>query len=163
DAVLRAAARRPRAAGARWAMGPARARDRRRREARRPEGRFSRARRRRGRFQTGSSPVSDALLEIDHLRKAFGGLEATDDVSLEVQATEPHSFRFWQAAEKIPRLRQPAQQLLSDVGLTSHGDAIASTMSHGQHRQIELGMALATKPIMLLLDEPMAGLGIEES
>lgn len=93
----------------------------------------------------------------------FDSFTAEGNVALAVQATEPHSFRFWQPAERIARLHQPARRLLADVGLGRLGDFVASRMSHGQHRQLELGMALATKPSMLLLDEPMAGLGIEES
>jgi branched-chain amino acid transport system ATP-binding protein len=184
--------------------------------------------------------VSDALLEIEHLHKAFGALHATDDVTLTirrgethaligpngagkttlvgqltgelkpdagrilfdgrdittlstaqrarlglarsfqitsifnsftalgnvalaVQAREPHSFRFWQRAEMLSALQNPAQALLRDVGLARFSGTVASHMSHGQHRQLELGMALATEPVMLLLDEPMAGLGVEES
>jgi branched-chain amino acid transport system ATP-binding protein len=93
----------------------------------------------------------------------FDSLSAEGNVALAVQATEPHSFRFWQPAERIARLREPARRLLADVGLGWLGNLVASRMSHGQHRQLELGMALATRPLMLLLDEPMAGLGIEES
>jgi branched-chain amino acid transport system ATP-binding protein len=93
----------------------------------------------------------------------FDSFTVEGNVALAVQATEPHSFRFWQPAERIARLHQPARRLLADVGLGRLGDFVASRMSHGQHRQLELGMALATKPSMLLLDEPMAGLGIEES
>ncbi len=93
----------------------------------------------------------------------FDSFTAQGNVALAVQATEPHSFRFWQPAEGIARLRQPATRLLEDVGLRRLGNLLASRMSHGQHRQLELGMALATRPAMLLLDEPMAGLGIEES
>ncbi|HEY7666311.1 MAG TPA: ABC transporter ATP-binding protein [Xanthobacteraceae bacterium] len=93
----------------------------------------------------------------------FASLSAEGNVALAVQATEPHSFRFWQPAERIARLRAPARSLLADVGLGRVGNVAASRMSHGQHRQLELGMALATRPRMLLLDEPMAGLGIEES
>jgi branched-chain amino acid transport system ATP-binding protein len=93
----------------------------------------------------------------------FDSFTAEGNVALAVQATEPHSFRFWQPAERIARLRQPARRLLDDVGLARLGNLTASRMSHGQHRQLELGMALATRPQMLLLDEPMAGLGIEES
>jgi branched-chain amino acid transport system ATP-binding protein len=93
----------------------------------------------------------------------FASLSAEGNVALAVQATEPHSFRFWQPAERIARLRAPARSLLADVGLGRVGNVAASRMSHGQHRQLELGMALATRPLMLLLDEPMAGLGIEES
>ena len=84
-------------------------------------------------------------------------------MALAVQATEPHSFRFWRPAALIQKLRKPARQLLEDVGLGPSATRVAAAMSHGQHRQLELGMALATRPTMLLLDEPMAGLGIEES
>ena len=93
----------------------------------------------------------------------FDSFTAEGNVALAVQATESHSFRFWTPAERIARLRQPARSLLEDVGLGRLGSLIASRMSHGQHRQLELGMALAIHPVMLLLDEPMAGLGIEES
>jgi len=93
----------------------------------------------------------------------FGSFTVEGNVALAVQATEPHSFRFWRRAETIARLRDPARRLLQDVGLAGFGNRIASRMSHGQHRQIELSMALATKPTMLLLDEPMAGLGTEET
>ena len=93
----------------------------------------------------------------------FPSFTAQGNVALAVQATEPHSFRFWQPAERIARLHEPARRLLGDVGLAPLGHHVAARMSHGQHRQLEIGMALATRPSMLLLDEPMAGLGIEES
>src|SRR6185437_7559526 len=60
-------------------------------------------------------------------------------------------------------LRDPARALLARVGLTARENLPASALSHGEHRQLELAMALASKPRMLLLDEPMAGLGPEES
>jgi branched-chain amino acid transport system ATP-binding protein len=93
----------------------------------------------------------------------FSSFTAESNVALAVQATEPHSFRFWRRAETMARFRDPARHLLQEVGLAGLGHRIAARMSHGQHRQIELAMALATKPAMLLLDEPMAGLGSEES
>jgi branched-chain amino acid transport system ATP-binding protein len=93
----------------------------------------------------------------------FDSFTAESNIALAVQATEPHSFRFWRPADHIARLRRPARKLIEDVGLAGLGNFVASRMSHGQHRQLELGMALATQPMMLLLDEPMAGLGIEES
>jgi branched-chain amino acid transport system ATP-binding protein len=93
----------------------------------------------------------------------FDSFTAEGNIALAVQATEPHGFRFWTPAERIGRLREPARRLLNDVGLAGRGNTVAARMSHGQHRQLELGMAFATKPIMLLLDEPMAGLGPEES
>jgi len=93
----------------------------------------------------------------------FNTFTAEGNVALAVQATEPHSFRFWQPADRIARLRGPARTLLKDVGLGARANVVAARMSHGQHRQLELGMAFATQPSMLLLDEPMAGLGTEES
>jgi branched-chain amino acid transport system ATP-binding protein len=93
----------------------------------------------------------------------FNSFTAEGNVALAVQATEPHSFRFWRRAATIARLRDPARRLLQEIGLAGLNNRMASRMSHGQHRQIELSMALATKPSMLLLDEPMAGLGIEET
>jgi branched-chain amino acid transport system ATP-binding protein len=93
----------------------------------------------------------------------FDSFTTESNVALAVQAREPHSFRFWTPAGSIGRLREPARQKLQDVGLHRRNDAIASDLSHGEHRQLELAMALATQPRMLLLDEPMAGLGTEES
>jgi branched-chain amino acid transport system ATP-binding protein len=93
----------------------------------------------------------------------FGSFSAEGNVALAVQATEPHSFRFWRPAGRVARLREPARALIERVGLAGARNRIAASMSHGQHRQLELGMALATRPTMLLLDEPMAGLGLEES
>ena len=93
----------------------------------------------------------------------FNSFTAEGNIALAVQATEPHSFRFWQPADSIARLREPARTLLHSVGLGGRGNTVAARMSHGQHRQLELGMAFATEPAMLLLDEPMAGLGAEES
>jgi branched-chain amino acid transport system ATP-binding protein len=93
----------------------------------------------------------------------FPSFTAKGNVALAVQARQPHNFRFWRPAKHIARLHEPACNLLAQLGLAPFGDHVAGRMSHGQHRQIELGMALATRPKMLLLDEPMAGLGIEES
>src|SRR5262249_50446553 len=76
---------------------------------------------------------------------------------------EPHCFRFWRRAERMARLREPARKLLADVGLGGLGHRQAARTSHGQHRQLEIGIALATAPVVLLLDEPMAGLGAEET
>jgi branched-chain amino acid transport system ATP-binding protein len=119
-----------------------------------------------GRDITGLATAQRARLGLARsfqITSIFGSFTAEGNVALAVQATEPHSFRFWRPAERIARLREPARKLLADVGLGRVGRLLASRMSHGQHRQLELGMALATHPVMLLLDEPMAGLGIEES
>jgi branched-chain amino acid transport system ATP-binding protein len=93
----------------------------------------------------------------------FPSLTAEGNVALSVQATQKHSFRFWTPAEQLERLRGPARQRLRELGLAARSGAIAGGMAHGEHRQLEIAMALATEPRMLLLDEPMAGLGNEES
>jgi branched-chain amino acid transport system ATP-binding protein len=119
-----------------------------------------------GRDITNLSVASRARLGLARtfqITSIFDSFTAEGNVAVAVQATEPHSFRFWRRAETISRLRDPARKLLKDIGLIGVADCISSQMSHGQHRQIELSMALATKPSMLLLDEPMAGLGTEET
>ena len=93
----------------------------------------------------------------------FLDLSALDNVALAVQAHAGHSFRFWRDARLEVGLRQPARAALERVGLSARADWPASALSHGEHRQLELAMALAGNPRMLLLDEPMAGLGPEES
>jgi branched-chain amino acid transport system ATP-binding protein len=93
----------------------------------------------------------------------FRSFTAQGNVALAVQATEPHSFRFWHAAGAIARLQSPARRRLQEIGLGARTRAIAAGMAHGEHRQLEIAMALATEPRLLLLDEPMAGLGNEES
>jgi branched-chain amino acid transport system ATP-binding protein len=93
----------------------------------------------------------------------FVDFTALDNVALAVQAHAGHSFRFWRDARSEPELRTPARAALARVGLAGRGDVIVSNLSHGEHRQLEIAMALATTPRMLLLDEPMAGMGPEES
>jgi branched-chain amino acid transport system ATP-binding protein len=93
----------------------------------------------------------------------FLDLSVLDNVALAVQAHAGHSFYFWRNARSEPELRQPARALLARVGLDRRAELPASALSHGEHRQLELAMALAGSPRMLLLDEPMAGLGPEES
>jgi branched-chain amino acid transport system ATP-binding protein len=93
----------------------------------------------------------------------FPEFTALDNVALAVQAHAGHSFRFWQPARRAAELREPARAALSRVGLDARADTLVSRLSHGEHRQLELAMALATRPRLQLLDEPMAGLGPEES
>jgi branched-chain amino acid transport system ATP-binding protein len=93
----------------------------------------------------------------------FLDFTALDNVALAVQAHAGHSFHFWKDARLEDALRGPARAALQRAGLAHRADDIVGNMSHGEHRQLELAMALATRPRMLLLDEPMAGLGPEES
>lgn len=110
-----------------------------------------------------------------HLRSALGlarsfqitniflDLTAHDNVALSVQAHAGHSFKFWENARKDNKLRQPALEYLKQVGLGNRAEVVAGQLSHGEHRQLEIAMALATSPKLLLLDEPMAGMGAKES
>src|SRR5215472_1581655 len=93
----------------------------------------------------------------------FPDFTALDNVALSVQAHSGHSFRFWRNARIEGELREPAQAALERVGLSERGTTLVADLSHGERRQLEIAMALAAKPRMLLLDEPMAGMGPEES
>jgi len=98
--------------------------------------------------------------QITSIYREFSAL---DNVALAVQAHSGHSFRFWRKARGDARLAEPARKVLDEVGLSSRMDVLAGNLAHGEQRQLEVAMALATEPRLLLLDEPMAGMGIEES
>ena len=93
----------------------------------------------------------------------FPEFTALDNVALAVQAHSGHSFRFWRDARREQALREPARRALDRVALAGRADTRVADLSHGERRQLEIAMALATKPRMLLLDEPMAGMGPDES
>jgi branched-chain amino acid transport system ATP-binding protein len=118
----------------------------------------------------GRSIINDSVA-----RRARGGLARSfqitsvlmpmtllENVMLAVQAASGHSFRFWAPVSKDLALRDAAMQSLAKVGLEDRAGRIAANLSHGEQRQLEVAMALAMKPRMLLLDEPMAGMGKEE-
>ena len=88
---------------------------------------------------------------------------AADNVALAAQAHDGHSFYFWGNARRENKLRNAALSALKRVGLEQRADVVVSKLSHGEQRELELAVALATKPQLLLLDEPMAGLGVTES
>ena len=85
-----------------------------------------------------------------------------ENVMLAVQGASGHSFRFWSPVSKDQALQDEAMLSLAEVGLDDRARRIAANLSHGEQRQLEVAMALAMKPRMLLLDEPMAGMGKEE-
>ena len=88
---------------------------------------------------------------------------ALDNVALAVQARQGHSFRFFADARKNPDARAQALQLLQDVGLSANASVRVADLAQGERKQLELAVALATRPALLLLDEPMAGLSPAES
>ena len=86
-----------------------------------------------------------------------------DNVALAVQARQGHSYRFLRSASADPSLRNPAMEVLARVGLEARAQTRVDALSHGERRQLELAAALAMQPRMLVLDEPMAGMGPQES
>ena len=88
---------------------------------------------------------------------------ALDNVALAVQARAGHSFRFWRRARGDPRLREPARAVLEELALADRAEVPAGDLAHGEQRQLEIAMAIATRPKLLLLDEPTAGLGTADS
>ena len=93
----------------------------------------------------------------------FPDMTALESVMLAVQAGRAHHARFWKPAWGDPSLREPAQQALYTLGIGHLARTRASDLAHGQRRLLEMAMALARQPKVLLLDEPMAGLGFVET
>jgi len=98
--------------------------------------------------------------QITSLFPSFG---AAQNVALALQAREPHAFRFLADADRDPALAEAAYRVLERVGLAHRAEAPVTTLAHGEKRQLEVAMALAAEPRVLLLDEPMAGTGPEEA
>jgi len=98
--------------------------------------------------------------QITSILPAFSALE---NVALAVQARSGSSFRFFGVAAQERQLNEAAMEHLSSVGLASRARIAAGLLSHGEKRQLELAIGLATQPKLLLLDEPLAGTGHEES
>ncbi|MFL2933385.1 MAG: ABC transporter ATP-binding protein [Thalassobaculaceae bacterium] len=90
-------------------------------------------------------------------------MSTLENVMLAVQAHSGHSYCFWQDARQDDQLVEPALKVLKQVGLLGRKNIMTRELSHGEHRQLEIAMALATQPKLLLLDEPMAGMGAEET
>ena len=93
----------------------------------------------------------------------FPDFSVLENVALCAQAHAGHSYRFWKPVDDDAGLNARALSALERVGLADRRDRNAGHLSHGEHRQLEIAMALATEPSALLLDEPMAGMGPQES
>jgi branched-chain amino acid transport system ATP-binding protein len=89
----------------------------------------------------------------------FPQLTVKENLLLAIQAHCGHSFCFWKSAATDPRLHAQLIPAIEQVGLADRSDIPAGSLSHGEKRQLEVGMALACSPKILLLDEPMAGMG----
>jgi len=107
--------------------------------------------------------VKAGLARSFQITSIFRDFTALENVMLPVQAQQGHSFRFWTPVSRDARLTAPARELLERVGLGERADVRAGDLAYGEQRQLEIAISLATGPSFLLLDEPMAGMGPEES
>ncbi len=107
--------------------------------------------------------VKAGLARSFQITSVFRDFTALENVMLPVQARQGHSFRFWRPTAGDARLEAPARAILERVGLAGRADVAAGNLAHGEQRQLEIAIALATEPKFLLLDEPMAGMGPEEA
>ena len=103
------------------------------------------------------------LARTFQITQLLNDYSALDNVALAVQARLGHSFHFWSDAREDQALRRPAADYLDRAGLGIRARVPVGELSHGEQKQLELAIALATGPRLLLLDEPMAGLGAAES
>ena len=97
------------------------------------------------------------------ISQLYPDFTAEDNVAMAVQAHSPGRFNLWRNARRMARLREPARDALERVGLGDRAGVRVSALAHGEKRQLELAMALSLNASVLLLDEPMAGMGAEES
>src|SRR5207237_6218499 len=98
--------------------------------------------------------------QITSIFKRFSVL---DNLALAVQARSGSSFHFWRPVVKEAALFDEARMLAEQINLEDRVEVLAGNLAHGEQRALEVGLALATQPKLVLLDEPMAGMGPEES
>lgn len=103
------------------------------------------------------------LVRSYQITSIFKRLSVLDNVALAVQAISGSSFSFWKPADSEAARYAKAATVVERVGLSQQLHTLSGALSHGEQRQLEVGIALATQPQLLLLDEPMAGMGPDES
>ncbi len=107
--------------------------------------------------------VALGLARSYQVTSLFRRFSVLDNVALAVQARSGSSLRFWAPIARERALFDEARAVLAEIGLAERTGTRAGHLSHGEQRSLEVGLALATQPKLLLLDEPMAGMGPEES
>jgi branched-chain amino acid transport system ATP-binding protein len=107
--------------------------------------------------------VRRGLARSFQITSILPGFSVLDNVALAVQARSGSSFRFFGNPARERSLTEPAMEFLHQVGIDDRAEMQAGLLSHGEKRQLELALALATEPKLLLLDEPLAGTGHEEA
>jgi len=107
--------------------------------------------------------VLAGLARSHQITSIFRGMSVLDNLALAVQARSGTSFSFFRKVEDETALFDEARSIAAEVSLSERLHLQASTLAHGEQRALEVGLALATQPRLVLLDEPMAGMGPEES
>jgi len=107
--------------------------------------------------------VGLGLVRSYQITSVFKRLSVLDNIALAMQAQDGSSLRFWRPARAERARYEAAAAVAERVGLWSCLHRIAGSLSHGEQRQLEVGLTLAVRPKLLLLDEPMAGIGPDES
>ena len=107
--------------------------------------------------------VRAGLARSYQITSIFRRFSVLDNLALAVQARSGSSFSFWRPVAKEAALFEQARAIAEEVGLEKRIETTAGNLAHGEQRALEVGLALATRPKLLLLDEPMAGMGPEES
>ena len=119
-----------------------------------------------GQDLTGQPPHKRAMAGLGRsfqITSVFNDFTVLQNAALAVQAHAGHSFRFWRPAAAERELTEPAMAALAQVGLVERAHTPVSVLAHGERRQLEIAMVLATGAKCLLLDEPMAGMSPTES
>jgi branched-chain amino acid transport system ATP-binding protein len=119
-----------------------------------------------GKDMTGAAPekVSRAGLGRSYQKtNIFLPLTVWDNVHLAAQSRAQHAMRWLSSASSFVAARAIVQNAIEQTGLQKKAQSLASALSHGEQRQLEIAMALATQPQVLLLDEPLAGMGTAEA
>jgi len=109
------------------------------------------------------SSRSPGLARSFQISALAGGFSALENVALAVQGVGPHRLRPFGRVASDERLNEPAMAALTTVGLAARAGQKAGSLSHGEQRALELACALAMQPVLLVLDEPLAGMGTDES
>jgi branched-chain amino acid transport system ATP-binding protein len=107
--------------------------------------------------------VAAGLARSYQITSIFKRFSVLDNLALAVQARSGSSFSFWKPVERETALFDEARSIAAEVGLSEKTGVMAAQLSHGDQRGLEVGLAIATRPKLVLLDEPMAGMGPEES
>ena len=107
--------------------------------------------------------VKAGLARSFQITSIFRRFSVLDNLALAVQARSGSSLSFWRPVAGEKALFDEARAIADEVGLSRRLDLVAGNLAHGEQRALEVGLALATRPKLVLLDEPMAGMGPEES